>query len=355
MRITPLCLLVPLIWLGCSKNQDTPPKDGNRHNVSTNGLPFAVTVVETEQSTEWGRLSRLALHYLQATNYDELEKLAEDGRSAEDAWPDGDWRVVPVYVGLELSDSEDDKSWLSREVAIKGWMDARPESVTARIALARHLMSYAWKARGSGFANTVSDDAEKIFEKRLREAAVALGAARGLTQKCPVYWTALMTVARGLGVDRAHFDAICQQAIQAYPDYTPIYVQRGTYLLPRWFGEEGEWERDLAKSADRMGGEKGDILYAQVAWALKNYSEHGNIFDDTKALSWERIDRGWDALEKKSPDSPEAIQAHGHMAGLAGDREKAKACLMKTGGKIALSQWYSKGEFIDYANWALGQ
>jgi hypothetical protein len=43
------------------------------------------------------------------------------------------------------------------------------------------------------------------------------------------------------------------------------------------------------------------------------------------------------------------------MAALAGDGKMARKCLMKTEGKVTLHTWVSKGEFIDFANWALAQ
>lgn len=356
VRVQCLFLLSALLMPSCSrKSADTPPKDGYTHNVATNNLPFAVTVVEIDESQEWRRLAAVALTYFQKHDYDELEKLAEEGRSASDAWPDGNWRVVPVYIGLELSSEQADSAWLARQDALKAWIAARPESITARVALARNLMAYAWKARGTGYANTVSDEGERLFEERLGQAASVLTEAKDLKARCPVYWTTLMKVALGLGLNKTQFDRICQHTWEAYPDYTPAYVQRGVYLLPRWYGEEGEWVADLADSADKLGGEKGDILYAQVAWSLRGYSEKKNVFEDNEKLSWKRVDRGWDALEKKFPDSLEAVHVHGHMAGLAGDREKARKCLMKTEGKVTLSVWSSKGEFVDFANWALGQ
>lgn len=349
-------LAAVLLLPGCSKKSaDTPPNDGNVHNVTTNGLPFVVTVVETDQAKVWSSLSTLALMYLEKQDYDELEKLADEGRSAEDAWPDGDWKVVPVYVGLELSAGEDDSAWLARQKAVEAWVQARPESITARVALARHLTDYAWKARGSGYANTVSDEAERLFQERLRQAAGVLKAAKDLKAKCPVYWTSVMRVALGLGVSKDQHNRIFQEAVQSYPGYTPIYVQRAIFLLPRWYGGEGEWVADLAQSADKVGGEPGDILYGQVAWAERGNSSPKNIFEDNTNLSWERIDRGWSALEKKSPDSLEAIQIHGHLAGLAGDGITAKKCVLKTEGKVTLSVWQSKGEFIDFANWAMAQ
>jgi hypothetical protein len=356
MKSAYLLLAAVLLLPGCSrKSADTPPNDGNVHNVSTNGLPFAVTVVETDASKEWNALATLSLSAFEKQDYDELEKLADEGRSAEDAWPNGDWKVVPVYTGLELSASQDDRAWLARQKAIETWVQARPESITARVALARHLIGYAWKARGSGYANTVSEDAGRLFDERLRQAAAVLTEANGLKAKCPVYWTTVMKAALGLGVSKAQHNRIFQAATQAYPDYTPIYIQRGTFLMPRWYGEEGEWVADLAKSADQIGGEKGDILYAQVAFAERGYSSKMNIFEDNTNLSWERIDRGLSTLDKKFPDSLEAIHMHAHMAGLAGDGKTAKACLLKTDGKVTLWVWKSKGEFIDFANWAMAQ
>jgi hypothetical protein len=160
---------------------------------------------------------------------------------------------------------------------------------------------------------------------------------------------------KGLGIGKDQESRIFQNASETYPDYTPIYIQRAYFLLPRWYGDPGEWVADLTKTADKIGGEKGDILYAQVAWSLHGFSEKLNVFTENETLSWERVDRGWDALEKKFPDSLEAVLIHGHMAALAGDREKAKKCLMKTGGKVTLSAWDSKEEFIDFANWTLAQ
>jgi uncharacterized lipoprotein YajG len=57
MKLTRVILAAALLLAGCSKKSaDTPPNDGYAHNVTTNGLPFAVTVVETDQSKERGDL-----------------------------------------------------------------------------------------------------------------------------------------------------------------------------------------------------------------------------------------------------------------------------------------------------------
>jgi len=70
---------------------------------------------------------------------------------------------------------------------------------------------------------------------------------------------------------------------------------------------------DLGKSADKIGGEPGDILYAQVAWGERGFSSQKNIFEENTNLSWERVDAAAVRLEKKFPDSLEAIHMHGHL------------------------------------------
>jgi hypothetical protein len=357
MRNVFVVFLISLALFGCSKKPvDSPPNDGLPHNVTTNSLPFAVTVVETAEAKASANLVRLARSYLEAKDYAKLDELASQYRSADEVWPDGNWKLVAVYDGLALSADEPDSVWLARQKVIQEWMQARPASITARVALARNLAGFAWKARGGGYANTVSDAAEKLFEERLNQAATVLTGVKDLKETCPVYWSTLMKIALGLGVSKTQFDHIFQQAIQAWPDYLPNYVQRATFLLPRWYGNAGEWEADLGKNADLIGGKKGDMVYAQVVWSMMRYSsEHHNVFEDNPRLSWERVDRGLDSIEQKFPDSLEVVNIHAHLAALAGDKEKAKKFMLKTGGQMVLNEWSAKGEFIDCVNWALGQ
>ena len=212
--------LVSLALFGCSKAPtDSPPNDGLPHNITTNGLPFVVTVVETPESKEWGNTMKLARTYFERKEYDKLEDLASEGRSVEASWPDGTWKVVPVYVGLEVAANAPDGVWIARQNAIKEWMQARPASITAPVALALNLTEFAWKARGSGYADTVTEAAGKLFDERLGHAANVLREAETLKGKCPVYWTTLMKIALGLQVSKMQFDHIFKQAIQAWPDY----------------------------------------------------------------------------------------------------------------------------------------
>jgi hypothetical protein len=349
MKFKIICLLLPLFLLGCSKKS---PEAERRANIQPlPSLPFQITVVETPESQEMNDISNNVVSLLAAKNYDKLEELAAGYRASKAGYADGTWKLGFFYAGTELPDNADDAAWKSRQKEIHDWIGAKPESVTARIALARFLRDYAWNARGSGYANTVTDENWRLFGERLNEAAKVLKDARNLKETCPVYWSTLLGVGLGLQISKAQYNNIFNQAVQAEPDYKFYYQTRAVFLLPRWYGEEGEWEKDLEQSADRIGGEEGDLVYAQVVWSTHHYGEYIDVFEKN-TISWERVDRGFAVILKRFPDSLAAKNERAHLAGLAGDKEKARKYFAQTEGKVDLTEWHAKGEFIDGANWA---
>jgi hypothetical protein len=345
-------LLLPLLVVSCSKR----PDDAARQNKiqPSAALPFAISVAKTPEATEQDGIQGRADELIKHGDFDKLEALAAGYRSSKECYADGSWKLAFVYDGATTVNSTDEPAWLARQKLIQDWMDARPESATARIAMARFLRDYAWNARGSGYANTVSDKSWKLFGQRLEQAAEALKDTRQLKETCPIYWSSVMGVALGLQTSKEDYNDIFNQAIQAEPDYTFYYQTRATFLLPRWYGAEGEWEKDLASSADRIGGADGDQVYAQVVWSVHQYGDSKNVFDENKSISWERVDRGFEAILKRFPDSLAAKNERAHLAALAGDKEKARRYFKATGGKVDLSDWNDAEEFTDSASWAFG-
>jgi hypothetical protein len=232
-------------------------------------------------------------------------------------------------------------------------MQAKPKSVTARVELARFLRDYAWQARGSGWANTVKEEGWRLMGERLQAAAQVLAEAKQSDEKCPVYWSTVQGVALGLQLDRKRYDNIFDAAIKEFHDYQYYYRSRAVFLMTRWNGEDGELERDLEKSADRIGGEAGDMLYAQVVWGLHDYGSTDVL--EEHHLSWKRTDRGFEAILVKFPDSLAAKNLAAHLATLAQDRAAARKYFLLTKGQVDLSQWDDKDQFVNCYKWAFGQ
>ena len=350
MKIRIVYFFLPLFLFGCSKQNQVAEQ---RPNVQpSSALPFQITVVGSAESQDQDEIKQQAMSFLDAKNYGDLEKLIAQLRSSKESYPDGSWKLGYLYSGFESpGDDAEDAAWQYRQKKIQDWINAKPESIAARITMARFYRDYAWKARGSGYANTVSDKQWQLFGERLNQAGQILNDAKTLNEKCPVYWSTLMQVGLGLQISKEQYNNAFNQAVEAYPDYAYYYANRATFLLPRWNGEEGEWEKDLTQSADKLGVEQGDILYAQVVWNVHLYGEHIDVFKENR-ISWDRVDRGFAGIRKKFPDSLAAKNERAHLAALAGDKTKAREYFTQTEGKVDLDQWNDKGEFFDAAKWA---
>jgi hypothetical protein len=346
-----ILLSLPLCLLGCSR--DPVETQNSRVPTESTGphaqLPFTISVVEAPETKEIKEIKREASLLLARKDYDKLDAFAKRLRDSKESYADGVWKVFYVYDGLDLSDEASDAEWQKRFKAIKSWIDAKPDSITARVAMAKDLVSYAWKARGTGYADTVSEASWKVFYQRLNQAVNVLNSAKTLNEQCPCLWSVLLQAHLGSQIERSQYDATFEAAIKAWPDYTPYYFKRAYFLFPRWYGAEGEWEKDLEQSADKVGGDEGDMLYARVVWSAHQTGTSTDIFEDYK-LSWPRVDKGFEIIEKRFPNSLIAQNEAAHLAGLAHDGNATRKYLERTRGKVDVSVWDSLQQFVDYAN-----
>jgi hypothetical protein len=321
-------LLLPLVFFGCSKK---------------------ISVVVSPETKEMRAIDEQAMTLLQEKNYDGLDAYAKKMLDSKERYDGGAWKFYFVYDGLNLPGNASDADWAARLAALQDWVNVRPDSITARVALANDLVSYAWKARGSDWASTVTDERWQLFGQRLNEAVKVLNAAQSLKEHSPLWWSVMMQAELGLSYPRPLCDATFKDATLEWPDYTPYYNRRAIYLLPRWHGTPGEWESDLNKSADRIGGEAGDLLYARVVWCIHQTHAYDNMFRQC-ALSWSRVNQGFEIMEKQFPDSIAAKSEHAYLATLAEDNAVARKYFDELGGKVDLSVWLTKDAFIELSS-----
>ena len=311
-------------------------------------LPFQVEVTQTPEEKEKQEIKDLAKSLFSAKDFDRLDALAKKHRESKEHYADGVWKLNEVYGGLYLDKQASDAQWKEHLAALQDWVTAKPGSITARVALADELVTYAWKARGGGYAKTVTREGWKLFGERLKQAADVLAEARSFKESCPRWWSVRLTIALGLGADRADYDRIFNEAIAFDPTYTIYYTRKSYYLLPRWHGRPREWEAFLTRAADNLGGEDGDVLYARVVWSLHSYRAFSNIFDENR-ISWERTEKGFEVLAKRYPDSLAVKSERAYLAGLAGDLPKVRGYYDALDGKVDLSVWDSRDSFVEHA------
>ncbi|MCB1089713.1 MAG: DUF4034 domain-containing protein, partial [Verrucomicrobiae bacterium] len=190
--------------------------------------------------------------------FDKIETLASELKEGKALFRDGSWKIHALYDGLDNRFHTGDDGYLTDLETHDAWRKAYPDSVTERISLANLLVSYAWHARGSGYANTVTPEGWKLMGERLDHAAEALGEARKWGGEDIFWYFVAIKVGTGQSWEKKVFEHVMDEARKKEPTYWGILGQRAYTLLPRWFGEEGEWEafaEEMAKVPDGLGDE----------------------------------------------------------------------------------------------------
>lgn len=363
LRFFPVMAVMALVLQACDNNPSpgaakavsspTPPPPP-RPPQSTGTVPKTDTaqrLAAAELKADEGPVSRDISKFkaeIRGTfdegRYDELEKIAEELRASQATFGNGSWKIFQFYSALNQDDRAGDEQWNADWKGFLKWAEQYPQSVTPRIALANFLTSYAWKARGGGYANTVTDAQWKLFRERLEKSSEALMAARKLGTKDPMFYTVAGTLALGQGWPPEMYAALVNEGMATFPTYWSIPVNRAYSLLPRWQGEPGDWEKFAEQAAEFPGG-LGNETYARIVNYLQDF--YGNIFKETSA-SWPQTKAGLEIMRQKYPESKTIINVSAKLACLAGDRELAREMFAQMGNSYTPSVWSRPEQVVKF-------
>jgi hypothetical protein len=239
------------------------------------------------------------------------------------------------YWAFSMNSKEPEDKWLNQQGRFQRWVQAQPDSLPAKIALANWYIGYGWKARGTAYANKVSDEGWKLMGERLRQASQLLKSMPEARVNDPEYyrlWIVLETQPdeQNAGSGKTAF----QKGTTLAKEYYPLYSERAYYLLPKWFGGPGDWERVLTNAANSFGGDKGDILYARVARAEAVHYD-ASFFKQCK-VDYARIKRGYlaGAVFHGGSDRTADLSNLCYLASIQGDKETAGKVFLDLGPSI---------------------
>ncbi|MGA7723636.1 MAG: hypothetical protein WCA95_00035 [Opitutaceae bacterium] len=281
--------------------------------------------------------------------WDALEDLAAKSIADQSKFGNGAWKIAMLHYAIAPS-GVPNTNWSWYEEHIKDWERKYPRSVTARVEHVRFLTAYAWDARTTAEADKVKESAWPVFADRLAQAHEQLAIALKLGQRSPALWYAGFDVALGEGWPKKVTFAWFQAAKAAYPDYWIIDNTYYNYLLPRWYGEEGEWERIALAEIHRPGG-TGEEGYARNVLQMERY--YTNVFKETK-VEWPLVKEGFQKLLQRYPDSQLILNQFAYAAVLAEDRETAIPLFKQIGVHADPGVWGSPADFKANRSWVYG-
>lgn len=151
--------------------------------------------------------------------------------------------------------------------------DPLPHAVTGSF-----LIEYAWDARGSGTANTVTPDGWKKFKEHLAEAERRLTRDWELDKELALSHANMVVVCTGLGHGRDAMEKWVARTLEADPTNVQALQMKMGYLSPQWHGKPNEtlvFARQLIQLKNWDSGQPILALLAHVGMAAVD----GNAFN----------------------------------------------------------------------------
>ena len=291
---------------------------------------------------------------LERKQFEALDDLADELNRTKARFAGGDWKSYRFQeaLGKPAGGCDDtDAHWEGLLSVLTRWHEQRPASMTAAIALADASVGYGWKARGAGFSDTVTPDGWRRLDERMAPAEGLVMDAAGRSAKTPEWYRVMIDLGRVQSWDRQRVDALFDQAVTLEPRYLHAYSAMARYLTPRWQGGEGDWEDFAERSAERLGGRDGSIVYSHIAWQISKLHQ-GHEFFEQNRVSWPRIKQGFIDREALYGASLRNLNAFCMLAGAAADRQTTRELLARIGDEWDPGVWRERRYFDGYRKWA---
>jgi hypothetical protein len=221
----------------------------------------------------------------------------------QDRFDDGRFKLIGINwffdetIGMARTDGEAISSQLAR------WTSASPKSPAAAIATAAAWRNAAWRARGSGYSNTVSQEGWRLFHERMQRALGVLKESEAYAASNPLWYSEYMQANLGLDVPLDQQLALYRSGVRKFPEFFPLHFQMMVALLPQWHGsyqlESAFIDRVTAESPVAQRAE----IYARLWWYAGQVTDPDvDIFRDMGA-SWPRMKQGFESLITRFPRS----------------------------------------------------
>jgi hypothetical protein len=293
-------------------------------------------------------------NYFLRGEFAELEKIARQNRMEKGRVKGGLWKSSSFFTAIADPHGEkiDDSDYDVRISTAKKWAAAYPSSATARIALADIYSDYAGSARGSGHASSVSDANWKLFYSRVALAKQVLLEAAPMKDKDAHWFDVMMQVSHNEGWDRARERELFDQAVAFEPSYYHFYRRYANYLLPQWYGEDGDVQAFADEIAAHRSEPESSIFYFEIVSTLTCYCTTG--MDALRLTSWPRTKEGYADMKRLYGTSNLKANRFAFLAMVANDKSAAHEAFTSITEPL-LDIWTSEEVFNNARAWADAQ
>ena len=277
--------------------------------------------------------------FLYYDNYDKLDALYSKLADTKVQLNDGRYMLAGLESGLTRL-FKAYKTWNKYYDMLKAWREKSPQSAAAAITEALYLEAYAWDARGTGPASSVTPEGWQLFRERLKKAEDVLQSSQAYASNNPLWYTAYMAVALGQNWPRDKMFALFENAKAKYPYYHAYYFWIITALLPKWGGSYEQVDNFIRSQISDLNPTDSSIMYTRMYWYVHQSSYDGNfnLFRDSLA-SWDSMKKGFSLLTEQHPISFWILNNYAKFACVASDKQTYQKLRPLIEGYIILDAW----------------
>lgn len=249
--------------------------------------------------------------------------------------------------------------WADVDAVLQFWTTRQPDSGRAHHMYGSFLRDFAWRARGTGWASSVTEDGHRLFQERLKKAAAELEAAWKLMPDQAQIATTRIWVGIGSGAPREEIEEWFHRGLSADPDDVQLHLAKLEYLKPKWYGTRDEmlkFARETAKGAN--GGRRALVLWeahdelsCRSLDGAKGPHDHAVYFRDPEVAR--EVLAMLEAVLAKTPKDYYALQCRLSLAWTAQDGATAAKVLEALGPEtVTQPRGHGWPQMIQLAGWA---
>jgi len=301
-----------------------------------------------------GVLSDSVLAQLRDKKFAELDALEASLRNTKARFGGGDWKLYHFYDALSggriSEDAAIESDWIEIIGQLKEWRTASPKSGVPSLLLAEAYRGYGWFARGKGWSETVTQNKFDVFHDRLNQGGFFLAESRRLLPGNPHWYAASLRLAQGSQLPKERAYSLFEQAMKIEPAYQHSYSVMAVFLLPRWYGEAGEWETFAEEATGRVGGEAGSAIYNHIVLTVARTTGSQSFFEEN-AISWRKVQ--WSFADRERLYGPGRRYFNGmcELASGVNDKPTARQLMKRIGDQWDQYVWRTRQRFDEYQAW----
>ncbi len=306
-------------------------------------LPNGVVIIRSGDKVE---IKDEAKRLLQEHKFDSLTGLVKTYRENKSTHSDGTWHLNSFYDAFSFFKTE--QEWTEVFDGLRAWSAHELNDPAPLLALAHAHWGYGKTARGGGFSNTVSEDGWNTLGKELATARSILSTNAARCAKCPFYFVVQMKIGIDGSEPRESFIRHFTDGIALEPGFLQLYEMKSYYLLPRWYGREGEIKEYVRDLLDNH-----PVAALWVLWQFHRYDTYENMFEE-EDLPWESVNGKLrqSLVGGTGPGKPNMLA---YLADIAGDQDMVREITTKEGFEFDVSKWRTEGRAREVASQSLPQ